>query len=223
MALIGYRKIPRGFKMRSTFLQLLCATAALVPFASWSATIGQTDGNIQVTRAIGAAGIYQSFTAVDPYVTMGFAIGFYRGTFLPDNSPLIMTLYEGDGYGGNGPLLKSQIFSIADPAPSVTTIHDPNSVFHQDFSDVMLTVGSSYTVGITSQSGEGYWSIFINQDGGYDDGQAWSNLSACQPSSPCDFNFEVTGVAATVPIPATVWLFGSGLGLLGWMRRKATV
>jgi hypothetical protein len=28
------------------------------------------------------------------------------------------------------------------------------------------------------------------------------------------------GVATVVSVPTAVWLFGSGLGLLGWMRRK---
>ena len=27
-------------------------------------------------------------------------------------------------------------------------------------------------------------------------------------------------VPSVVPVPAAVWLFGSGLGLLGWMQRK---
>jgi hypothetical protein len=33
--------------------------------------------------------------------------------------------------------------------------------------------------------------------------------------------FEIDNISASVvPIPAAVWLFGSGLGLLGWFRRK---
>ena len=54
--------------------------------------------------------------------------------------------------------------------------------------------------------------------------------------SSVSFTFDFVGSASTieidhlqygsgasvVPVPAAVWLFGSALGLLGWMRRKAT-
>ena len=42
------------------------------------------------------------------------------------------------------------------------------------------------------------------------------SLSNIQPYG----SYLVSG--ATVPIPAAVWLFGSALGLLGWMRRKTS-
>jgi hypothetical protein len=38
-----------------------------------------------------------------------------------------------------------------------------------------------------------------------------------------DLGIDMTFQYSVVPIPAAVWLFGSGLGLLGWMRRKPTV
>ena len=32
--------------------------------------------------------------------------------------------------------------------------------------------------------------------------------------------FVVSGSVSAVPVPAAAWLFGSGLGLLGWFRRR---
>ena len=62
--------------------------------------------------------------------------------------------------------------------------------------------------------------------------QTWGEVEAFMPAnttdltssghysvrSYMDLNFQGTAV----PIPAAVWLFGSGLGLLGWFRRRQT-
>ncbi len=42
------------------------------------------------------------------------------------------------------------------------------------------------------------------------------------PSSSGTHMLSVFAVATTVPVLAAAWLFGSALGLLGWMRRKAS-
>jgi hypothetical protein len=58
-------------------------------------------------------------------------------------------------------------------------------------------------------------------------GPGWENLAAVIFSvDATDFNtgFEISGydniVVTAVPIPAAVWLFGSALAGLGWLRRK---
>ena len=45
----------------------------------------------------------------------------------------------------------------------------------------------------------------------------------CDSPSPDDAGYGINGSStwtSAVPVPAALWLFGSGLGLLGWMRRK---
>jgi len=49
----------------------------------------------------------------------------------------------------------------------------------------------------------------------------WYNLGGVAHGS--EFDPLATAWSVAVPIPAAVWLFGSALAGLGWMRRKQTV
>jgi hypothetical protein len=55
-------------------------------------------------------------------------------------------------------------------------------------------------------------------------GSGWTNLQSLTVRSGSNGNVAIAMdniQVSTVPIPAAVWLFASGLGLLGWMRRRA--
>jgi len=46
-------------------------------------------------------------------------------------------------------------------------------------------------------------------------------LEASTPSGGAIFLDDASLTVTPIPVPAAVWLFGSALGLLGWMRRRA--
>ena len=51
---------------------------------------------------------------------------------------------------------------------------------------------------------------------------SWSGLSSVnvQASGPGGWDPAIDNIrVSAVPVPAAVWLFASGLGLLGWMKR----
>jgi len=166
----------------------------------------------------------------------------WRGVYFPDyvlsGSDAFTIRFYADNSGSVGSLI--QAFSVGNPS-SRTYIEQLTGYPDYEVYEYVADLGA----GITLISGTNYWVSIANDftivgdgsDGwlwgvgmGAGDGSAWSlDLSSWNNASPGSNigppNYFFAGnqtyfVISAVPIPAAVYLFGSALGVMGWLTKR---
>ena len=154
-----------------------------------------------------------TFTATDGTVQIGDypAASATKSIEVPDIGDISGITVSSDFTLTLGSNARIDLFAPADTGIGDITLFDGfygSGVYAESWSDLTTPA----LLPLLSVDAEGIWLLKftdITDDGG--PGTIVGSLN----------EFEVTFEHA-VPIPATVWLFGSALGIVGWMRRRKT-
>jgi hypothetical protein len=156
-----------------------------------------------------------------------FVSSIYSGTYFGDGTATGTDPGAGtalDGYDADGFTCFARpgaVYSFgADFCGNGTGGVDPD-----DLSPPAQTIANRFiTNGITGLVNNGDGTITITMsDSTYTDCLADSECTPGSSSSDLTAIWRFNAVqGGVVPVPAAVWLFGSALGLLGWIRRRAS-
>jgi hypothetical protein len=191
---------------------LAVAILALVLSSGVNAALVELSNPVIIGSAPAFPG-YEAHYALDGDLTTDYAsAGFGTNTFLDFDfgvSTLIAEVSYSDRTSSGGP----NGSNVQGPSDNVTSF---NLIFSDDlnFGDALDKIvfvdspGHANTDIVSINLGDGFTSRFLR----------WDVVSISGPSNnvgAAEFSFS------TVPVPTTVWLFGSGLiGLIGVARRK---
>lgn len=126
----------------------------------------------------------------------------------------------------------TEVWYVADPETSITNYDGLVAAFGGPYLLAFRidTVGINTPLLFESFAPDGVWSPgetwdFVIQDYANAFGLLPSALGSIGLGSPIPTSsgsIIAIPVLEVVPVPAAVWLFGSALGVMGWMRRKAS-
>jgi len=193
------------------------SAATIVDTASLATTSFHTLGNAsnQDTDPLG-----QSFVLDQSYDNLMIG-GLLQDVNPHLNSSFEITISLVSGAGTSGPLLGSQTVTLSDGF---------SGLYIEDFSFIGPLSTGTYSV-LFSSGGTGRGSLGFIAGNPYELGSAYNEAGVFEPSdilsdllgqnNNLDAAIMVTGNVSAVPLPASAWLFCTGLlGLVGLARNK---